>query len=202
MRSIINQYDQGLNSYSYTPYGEDISSQCVETVENHWKFTGQFHDTEIRQYYLRARQYSPYLSRFNGYDPVYGGYTEPLTLHQYLYCLNDPVNRVDLSGEFSFNEEISVQGIGNAVNTVSNAYDTAKMVKDLAIQVTSGASLQSMLLSVSIEVGGNFLNGPGLDLMGKFGGFNFLKKFTKGSGLEVHHLVEKRFAKTLCTGSA
>ena len=112
VRNVINSSGSVLNSYTYTPYGEDIAAQCVETVDNNWKYTGQYHDKEIGQYYLRARMYSPYLSRFNGYDPVYGGYTEPLTLHQYLYCLNDPVNRVDLSGEFSMGGTMTAIGIG------------------------------------------------------------------------------------------
>ena len=127
-----------LNSYTYTPYGEDIASKCVETVDNNWKYTGQYHDKEIGQYYLRARQYSPYLSRFNGYDPVYGGYTEPLTLHQYLYCLNDPVNRVDLTGEFSTTETTTTSGISNAANGLSGAYDQLNRLKDYATMVTQG----------------------------------------------------------------
>jgi hypothetical protein len=39
--------------------------------------------------------------RFTSRDPVKGKQKEPLTLHKYLYCLNDPINRVDLSGKTS-----------------------------------------------------------------------------------------------------
>jgi hypothetical protein len=35
-------------------------------------------------------------------DPVFGKFKEPLTLHTYLYCLNDPVNYIDPDGEFLF----------------------------------------------------------------------------------------------------
>lgn len=64
-------------------------------------FTGQYYDSEIDQYYLRARQYDPLLARFTARDPVLGKFKEPLTLHTYLYCLNDPVNCSDASGEFA-----------------------------------------------------------------------------------------------------
>jgi RHS repeat-associated protein len=72
------------------------------TLDNPFMFTGQYYDSEIDQYYLRARQYDPLLARFTARDPVLGKFREPLTLHTYLYCLNDPVNRRDLSGESSY----------------------------------------------------------------------------------------------------
>ncbi len=86
------------NNYTYTPYGEDIASQTSEAVENDVRFAGYNHDDELGQYYVWARMYSPYMARFNGYDPVLGDYKEPLALHQYLYCWNDPINNYDPSG--------------------------------------------------------------------------------------------------------
>jgi RHS repeat-associated protein len=44
-------------------------------------FTGQYYDTEIDQYYLRARQYDPHIARFTTRDPVFGKFQEILTLH-------------------------------------------------------------------------------------------------------------------------
>ena len=73
-----------------------------ETITNPFKFTGQYFDSEINEYYLRARQYDPHISRFTSRDPVKGKAFEPLTLHKYLYCNNDPINRTDPSGEFTF----------------------------------------------------------------------------------------------------
>ncbi len=182
------------NNYTYTPYGEDINSQTAETVENNIRYAGYRYDNDLTQYYLWARMYSPYMARFNGYDPVLGDYNEPQTLHQYLYCVNDPINRWDPSGN-TFVDITS--SMATHAKLASNMFDAASSVKDLAMQVASGASLESMMLSVALDVGGNIIEGPGLDLMNKFGGFNFLKRFTKKSGLEVHHLIEKRFAEEL-----
>ena len=197
---MINSSGSVLNSYTYTPYGDDIVGKCVETVDNNWKYTGQYHDKEIGQYYLRARMYSPYLSRFNGYDPVYGGYTEPLTLHQYLYCLNDPVNRVDLSGRFSLVEQNAVQGIGNAINYGSGAYDAANMVKDLAEQVASGATFRNIMIGVAANMLVDHFGGKLFDKVASLGS-NVMRRFRGGrhgdiklpwgDGLESHHMPAK-----------
>lgn len=64
-------------------------------------FTGQYYDSEIGQYYMRARQYDPQLMRFTGRDLVTGEQEYPLTLHKYLYCGNDSINRIDPSGKFA-----------------------------------------------------------------------------------------------------
>jgi hypothetical protein len=45
--------------------------------------------------------YDPQMMRFTSRDPVKGEYKEPLTLHKYLYCLNEPINRADPAGRFS-----------------------------------------------------------------------------------------------------
>ena len=91
------------------------AAETTETVNNPFKYTGQYHDAEIAQYYLRTRQYDPYLSRFTSRDPVRGGFKEPLTLHRYLYTANDPINYVDPSGRiFSFVDLL------NSMNTMAN----------------------------------------------------------------------------------
>ena len=63
-------------------------------------FTGQYFDSEIEEYYLRARQYNPQIARFTSRDPVRGKFKEPLTLHKYLYSNNDPINMIDPTGKF------------------------------------------------------------------------------------------------------
>ncbi|WP_186804725.1 RHS repeat-associated core domain-containing protein [Limihaloglobus sulfuriphilus] len=87
--------------YTYNPFGEDFSSECFENtgIHNPFKYTGQWYDDEIDQYYLRARMYDPQMMRFTGRDPVRGKYGEPLTLHRYLYTANEPINRIDPNGK-------------------------------------------------------------------------------------------------------
>lgn len=90
-----------VNTYTYNPFGDHYAPDISGTTYNPWQFTGQYNDEEIDQYYLRARQYDPAMMRFTTRDPVVGGQREPLTLHKYLYCVNDPSNRVDPTGEFA-----------------------------------------------------------------------------------------------------
>jgi RHS repeat-associated protein len=99
-RQIINTSGSVVRYYTYEPFGEVLEEDG--TLSNYIMFTGQYFDTEIDQYYLRARQYDPHISRFTARDPVFGQYKEPLTLHRYLYCGNDPVNKIDLSGLWTF----------------------------------------------------------------------------------------------------
>jgi RHS repeat-associated protein len=95
-RQIINTSGSVVRYYTYEPFGEVLEEDG--TLTNYMMFTGQYFDTEIDQYYLRARQYDPHISRFTTRDPVFGQYKEPLTLHRYLYCLNNPLNCIDPRG--------------------------------------------------------------------------------------------------------
>jgi len=47
--------------------------------------------------------YDPALGRLTAYDPVKGKYNNPLSLHPYLYCQNDSVNRIDPTGKTFWN---------------------------------------------------------------------------------------------------
>ena len=92
----ISHYNR--SSYTYGPFGEMFATECTENTDNPFKFTGQYYDSEIGQYYLRARQYDPQLMRFTGRDPADGKNEIPLSLHKYLYCEGNPVNKWDPSG--------------------------------------------------------------------------------------------------------
>jgi RHS repeat-associated protein len=116
-RQIINTSGYVVRYYTYEPFGEVLEEGG--TLTNNMMFTGQYFDTEIDQYYLRARQYDPHISRFTTRDPIFGKFEEPLSLHRYLYCLNDPTNCTDpqglltihvmLSGMFSFGPSLMYQ---------------------------------------------------------------------------------------------
>jgi RHS repeat-associated protein len=82
-----------VQSYNYRPFGEGIEHPG-ELSTNHL-FTGEYYDSNLDYYYLRARYYSPGLGRFTGYDPVEDANNK---LHKYVYCGNDGINLNDLSG--------------------------------------------------------------------------------------------------------
>jgi RHS repeat-associated protein len=99
VRQVINfvgSVPSVVKLFTFNPYGQTIED--FGSFYTPWQFTGQWYDSETGQYYLRNRQYSPYLSRFTSYDPVAGNFENPLSLHKYLYCQNNPINFVDPSG--------------------------------------------------------------------------------------------------------
>ncbi len=111
-------------------------------------FTGQWYDQQIKQYYLRARQYDPTMMRFLTRDPVRGKYKEPITFHRYLYCLNGPINATDPSGEFldllaSVNYMSSIRA-GEAAR--------AKEVLGIATAVVAAMQLRTVLLDLNISM--------------------------------------------------
>jgi len=69
------------------------------------QYDGDWRDENTNKYFYLyhcfRRQYDPVLGRFTSRDPVFGKFKEPMTLHKYLYCLNDPVNRIDPDGEIA-----------------------------------------------------------------------------------------------------
>ncbi len=100
VRALVDTAGFTVNNYTYNPYGQDITSEIYEdaALDNPLKFTAQFCDAEIGQYYLRARQYDPHITRFTGRDLHAGQFEDPLTLHKYMYCFNNPTNGIDLTG--------------------------------------------------------------------------------------------------------
>jgi len=102
VRQLVNTSGNVVNTYTYDPWGNAFPSETSETVDNDIEFANYHWDDTIGMYYLNARWYDPVILRFTGRDPVRGDFRESLTLHPYLYCVNDPVNLVDPSGEFVF----------------------------------------------------------------------------------------------------
>ena len=110
VRQIINDSAAAVNSYTYDPWGNVFGSETSETISNHYQFASYHWDNTVEMYYCNARWYDPVIQRFTGRDPVKGKFQEPLTLHPYLYCTNDSVNRIDPSGRVAIVLGGSVSG--------------------------------------------------------------------------------------------
>ena len=101
IRALIDENGYVANCYLFSPSGLTflLNGDTAETVENPFWFAGYNFDKVTYMYYCNARWYDPDLYRFTGRDPILGSFREPLTLHAYIYCLNDPINFIDPSGE-------------------------------------------------------------------------------------------------------
>jgi RHS repeat-associated protein len=132
VRLVVDDTGAAQNSYTYNAFGESFPTECNEAVSNPFKFSGQFFDDEIGQYHLRARQYDPYISRFTNRDAADGKFEEPLSLHKYLYCQNEPISRIDPMGLWyeQIHRSFGKYGWGNDANRGVAPFDYARLDYD------------------------------------------------------------------------
>lgn len=98
------------NAYRYDAFGNLLAVR--ERFYNRIRYTGQQHEQETKQYYLRARYYHPALGRFMQEDTYRGD-----GLNLYAYCGNNPVRYFDPSGH----EKICPKGESSCAGTDTQA---------------------------------------------------------------------------------
>ncbi|HML75724.1 MAG TPA: RHS repeat-associated core domain-containing protein, partial [Anaerohalosphaeraceae bacterium] len=95
------------------------------------------------------RQYDPQLLRFTSRDPVFGGRENPLSLHRYLYCANDPINRLDRNGKFAITIGGSASGNFNMNDIVkATTYGKQSLFGDVGGFMSQGL-LSGFMLDVA-----------------------------------------------------
>jgi RHS repeat-associated protein len=67
-------------------------------VTNKYLFAGEQYDSNLGDYYLRARYYDSDTGRFTRRDSYEGSLSEPLTQHKYVYANNNPISFTDPTG--------------------------------------------------------------------------------------------------------
>jgi RHS repeat-associated protein len=83
-------------SYSYDVFGRERNS--MDNDENPLRYAGQYYDESTGNYYMNSRYYDTVSGRFLSQDSFYGSDENVLSLNQYTYCYNDPIQYIDLSG--------------------------------------------------------------------------------------------------------
>jgi RHS repeat-associated protein len=88
----------------YTPFGEAVPS--IQTVENPFRFPGQYYDQETGLHYNYFRYYNPQTGRYITPDPIglEGG------VNLFAYVQNNPMNRVDPSGLWTISFGTTLMG--------------------------------------------------------------------------------------------
>ena len=87
------------NTYTYDAFGNRETAGAEDT--NPFGYCGEYYDRETGMIYLRNRYYDPETGRFISEDPVIDG------VDWYVYCSNDPINRIDPLGLFDYNTRLS-----------------------------------------------------------------------------------------------
>ena len=100
--AILNSSGTSVVTYTYDAWGKLLttSGSMASTlgVHNPLRYRGYVYDTESGLYYLQSRYYDPQVGRFINADSYvstgqgFGGN------NMYLYCLNNPVNFIDVLG--------------------------------------------------------------------------------------------------------
>jgi len=81
-------------NYDYDPFGVQIGYNAG-VDNNPYRYSGEYYDIESGYTYLRSRYYDPSIGRFISEDQAFDGN------NWYVYCENNPVNKVDPSGQWS-----------------------------------------------------------------------------------------------------
>ena len=122
--SIVDGTGAVVVSYKYDPYGNILSTTgtLADTLGaiNPLRYRGYVYDQECNLYYLQSRYYDPKVGRFLNAD-VFASTGQGILGHNmFAYCLSNPINLADPTGNSSIATKIHeiVSGIIEACLTV------------------------------------------------------------------------------------
>ena len=107
--AVYNDSGVKLITYKYDAWGNftrtinNISGTNRSALYNPFAYRGYYYDSETGFYYVSSRYYDPEVGRFiNADDTEYlGADGSVLSYNLFAYCMNDPVNRFDVDGNWS-----------------------------------------------------------------------------------------------------
>ena len=110
-------------SYSYDPYGKLLQADGEIAEINPLRYRGYCYDADTEFYYLQSRYYDANICRFINADSYASTGQGILGYNMFAYCLNNPVMRTDLQGEFGalFGAIIGGGIVGGIIGAVSYA---------------------------------------------------------------------------------
>ncbi len=114
VRELTNESGTVTDTFDYDAFG--ILVYRSGTTDNDYLYRGERFDSDLGQYYLRARFYNQSTGRFWNQDTYEGSTSDPMSLHKYLYAHADPVGRMDPSGHFMLAE---IAFAGNMIGTLA-----------------------------------------------------------------------------------
>ena len=96
---IVNSTGATVAEYRYDAWGNVIYSNGSMAAINPIRYRGYYYDTETGFYYLQSRYYDPSIGRFINADSVTSTGQSFIGHNMFAYCGNNPVIRIDTSGD-------------------------------------------------------------------------------------------------------
>ena len=165
--AILDANGNTVVEYTYDFWGklENITGSLADTIGtiNPLRYRGYYYDTETNLYYLQSRYYSPDLMRFISQDDVKHSNEQgqPIGSNLYAYCLNNPTNKKDPSGEIAISTCILIGSIVVGVlafgHTAAVSYKYTGKI-DWSSAILNGLSWFSLAYSYGTTAYGIYLN--------------------------------------------
>jgi len=106
------------DSYKYDASGTLIAS--IGAPQTVYLYAGQQFDPDLGFYYNRARYLNLGTGRFWTMDTYEGDNEDPLSLHKYLYCHDNPVTGLDPSGHDDIGSMMMAMDISASLDALPN----------------------------------------------------------------------------------
>ena len=203
--AMIDANGTQVVEYYYDAWGAPVAktgsmAATLGTV-NPFRYRGYVYDEETGLYYLRSRYYNPVWKRFVNPDAIDFSRDSILGYNLFAYCGNKPESRFDNLG-FAWETIFDVISLGFSIaEVIADPYNPQAwfgLVGDAVdlIPFVTGVGETIRGLRFVDKVSGNVLEiaeraDDTIDT------YRALKRINKGSGKEVHHIIEKRFVSAL-----
>ena len=154
--AIANSNGTILVEYVYDAWGDVISITGTEAATlgavNPIRYRGYYFDTDTEFYYLNSRYYDPEIRRFINADEYASTGQGFIGYNMYAYCGNNPISRIDDSGEFwaelwnEFTQLVTQsQGVLVTAGAISQLDTPAPGPADVAAGIIAGATILACL---------------------------------------------------------
>ena len=205
--SILNASGTSVAEYSYNAWGKVLSATGTMAAINPIRYRGYYFDSDSGLYYLKSRYYDPNLQRFINSDDITSTGQGFIGTNTYAYCGNDPITRRDASGcVWETAWDIVSLGV-SVVDVCVNPADPwawaslAGDVADVLIPFVGGIGEATRAIGAArklAKVDDVVEAASSVQTVSRLAGeYKDLRKIFKGSGFEVHHIIEKRFFKSI-----
>ena len=153
---ILDANGTAVVSYTYDAWGNPLSTagtmSAILGTLNPLRYRGYVYDHETGLYYLQSRYYNPTTGRFINADIFTSTGQGQLGNNVFAYCLNNPVNLNDPTGEIAITTLVLIGsiivGVGAATYTACVEYnagcDTTQIVLD---SIVAGLSAFTVVYS-------------------------------------------------------